>query len=117
MIQPVDLHLPDWHVDKSSLAFSNFESVTASPYVENAGSLMTPTELAPIEPELDYLTQFRQAWRKLLESNEAIQFDSLQHELVLDAWEHNRRNQVRAAQHLNISRNILRTFLKKAGVL
>ena len=117
VIQPVDLHLPDWHVDKSSLAFSNFESVTASPYVENAGSLMTPTELAPIEPELDYLTQFRQAWRKLLESNEAIQFDSLQHELVLDAWEHNRRNQVRAAQHLNISRNILRTFLKKAGVL
>ncbi|WP_229257351.1 sigma 54-interacting transcriptional regulator [Duganella callida] len=57
------------------------------------------------------------AWQALLASGETIAFESLQQELVLAAWEHCQRNQVRAARHLNISRNILRTYLKKAEVI
>ena len=41
----------------------------------------------------------------------------MQQELVRAAWERNERNQVRTAKHLNLSRNILRTFLKKAGAI
>ena len=38
-------------------------------------------------------------------------------QLAEDAWRHNLCNQVRTAKQLNISRNILRTYLKKADLL
>jgi sigma-54-specific transcriptional regulator len=41
----------------------------------------------------------------------------LQLQLVMAAWEASARNQLRTARYLNISRNVLRTYLKKAGVL
>jgi sigma-54-specific transcriptional regulator len=59
----------------------------------------------------------RQAWQALLASGETIEFEALQQELVLAAWEHCQRNQVRAAKRLNLSRNILRTYLKKADAI
>ena len=61
--------------------------------------------------------RFARAWQALLDSGEAVAFEALQQELVCAAWERNERNQVRTAKHLNISRNILRTFLKKAGAI
>jgi sigma-54-specific transcriptional regulator len=60
---------------------------------------------------------FHAAWRALLASGENIEFEALQHELALAAFESTERNQVRASRRLNISRNIMRTYLKKAGVL
>nr|WP_229207638.1 MULTISPECIES: sigma 54-interacting transcriptional regulator [unclassified Duganella] len=60
---------------------------------------------------------FHRAWQTLLASGEPIEFEALQQELVLAAWEHCQRNQVRAAKLLNISRNILRTYLKKAEAI
>nr|WP_307188273.1 sigma 54-interacting transcriptional regulator [Massilia sp. Root351] len=57
------------------------------------------------------------AWRALLASGESIDFETLQQELALAAFESTERNQVRASRRLNISRNIMRTYLKKAGVL
>ncbi|MRW90679.1 AAA domain-containing protein [Duganella sp. FT80W] len=59
----------------------------------------------------------RQAWQTLLASGETIEFEALQQDLVLAAWEHCQRNQVRAAKRLNLSRNILRTYLKKADAI
>jgi sigma-54-specific transcriptional regulator len=61
--------------------------------------------------------RFHAAWRALLASGEVIEFEALQHELALAAFESCDRNQVRASKRLNISRNIMRTYLKKAGVL
>jgi sigma-54-specific transcriptional regulator len=61
--------------------------------------------------------RFHAAWRALLASGENIEFEALQHELALAAFESTDRNQVRASKRLNISRNIMRTYLKKAGVL
>lgn len=61
--------------------------------------------------------RFHAAWRALLASGENIEFEALQHELALAAFESTDRNQVRASRRLNISRNIMRTYLKKAGVL
>ncbi len=53
----------------------------------------------------------------LLDSGEQITFEALQLQLVVAAWESSDRNQLRTARYLNISRNVLRTYLKKAGVL
>ncbi|EZP36827.1 sigma-54 interaction domain-containing protein [Janthinobacterium lividum] len=61
--------------------------------------------------------RFARAWQALLDSGEAVEFEAMQQELVRAAWERNERNQVRTARHLNLSRNILRTFLKKAGAI
>ena len=61
--------------------------------------------------------RFHAAWRALLSSGESIEFETLQQELALAAFESVERNQVRASKRLNISRNIMRTYLKKAGVL
>jgi sigma-54-specific transcriptional regulator len=66
---------------------------------------------------IDAATAFREAWQALLDSGETIEFEALQQELVLAAWENCQRNQVRAAKHLNLSRNILRTYLKKAEAI
>ncbi|OON63221.1 Fis family transcriptional regulator [Massilia sp. KIM] len=61
--------------------------------------------------------RFRAAWQALLDSGEQITFEALQLQLVLAAWESSDRNQLRTARYLDISRNVLRTYLKKAGVL
>ena len=63
------------------------------------------------------MARFHAAWRALLASGENIEFEALQQELALAAFESTERNQVRASRRLNISRNIMRTYLKKAGVL
>jgi len=61
--------------------------------------------------------RFQAAWQALLASGEQITFEALQLQLVVAAWESSDRNQLRTARYLNISRNVLRTYLKKAGVL
>ncbi|MBB3225251.1 sigma-54 interaction domain-containing protein [Pseudoduganella umbonata] len=61
--------------------------------------------------------RFHAAWQALLDSGEQITFEALQLQLVMTAWESSGRNQLRTARYLNISRNVVRTYLKKAGVL
>jgi sigma-54-specific transcriptional regulator len=107
-----DLGLPDWHAASQKTSLSVTEGlheegvpVQALATSENASS------------EKNVLAGFFEAWKNLLTSGEAIPFESLQRDLVLAAWEQNQKNQVRTAKHLNISRNILRTYLKKAGIL
>jgi sigma-54-specific transcriptional regulator len=117
-VNAADLHLPSWHVGRTAApSIAEPESVfiqdAAGPHVAAAHGAPEAASSAG-SSQLD---RFRAAWRTLLDAGEDIRFESLQQELVLDAWENNQRNQVRAARHLNISRNILRTYLKKAGVL
>ena len=74
-------------------------------------------EPAPAVPAACESERFQAAWQALLDSGEQITFEALQLQLVVAAWESSDRNQLRTARYLNISRNVLRTYLKKAGVL
>ena len=81
-----------------------------------------PVSAPPPEPEPHAAVaceseRFQAAWQALLDSGEQITFEALQLQLVVAAWESSDRNQLRTARYLNISRNVLRTYLKKAGVL
>ena len=81
-----------------------------------------PVSAPPPEPEPPAAVaceseRFQAAWQALLDSGEQITFEALQLQLVVAAWESSARNQLRTARYLNISRNVLRTYLKKAGVL
>ena len=93
-----------------------------APEAPYAGFVPAPSAPAALpEPEplpsLRELDRFHAAWQALLDSGEQITFEALQLQLVLTAWESSDRNQLRTARYLNISRNVLRTYLKKAGVL
>jgi sigma-54-specific transcriptional regulator len=74
-------------------------------------------EPEPVAAPVRESERFHAAWQALLDSGEQITFEALQLQLVLAAWESSDRNQLRTARYLNISRNVLRTYLKKAGVL
>ncbi len=50
-------------------------------------------------------------------SSDATLFDTLEHLIIERAYRHSRYNQVRAAELLGISRNVLRTLLKRHGFL
>jgi sigma-54-specific transcriptional regulator len=104
-LTPADLNLPAW----------GGASPTVKP--EAAVAVSTRSDADVLEAPAGEIGRFMDAWRALLESGEDVHFEGMQNDLVLAAWEANQKNQVRAARHLNISRNILRTYLKKAGVL
>jgi sigma-54-specific transcriptional regulator len=109
-----DLHLPqlrpDWALYKApfgGIAVRQFDTPVESANRQEEAR----------EHQTTAMERFRRAWRELLDSGEEILFEELERDLVLVAWESRQRNQVQAARYLNISRNVLRTFLKKAGVL
>ena len=89
--------------------------VSAHAYAHAPASV--PAGEAAPAPAMRESERFHAAWQALLASGEAITFEALQLELVLAAWESSERNQLRTARFLNISRNVVRTYLKKAGVL
>jgi sigma-54-specific transcriptional regulator len=93
------------------------EPVAAAP-----AAFVVPLSAPVPEPEPEPVPvreseRFHAAWQALLDSGEQITFEALQLQLVLAAWESSDRNQLRTARYLNLSRNVLRTYLKKAGVL
>ena len=97
------------------IAKSSSSRNAAAPPAEIRAAAEAP--LAVAAPAVSEAVRFHSAWHALLASGEVITFEELQLELVLAAWESNERNQVRTAKFLNISRNVVRTYLKKAGVL
>jgi sigma-54-specific transcriptional regulator len=113
----------DGVVKPGDLSLSPFVRVNAAPPASGAAALAPVFEVpAPVVAEAvpapaSESSRFHSAWQALLASGEMITFEALQLELVLAAWESNERNQVRTAKFLNISRNVVRTYLKKAGVL
>jgi len=75
-------------------------------------SAATPEE--PVRSPMDTLVA---AWRELLSSGQADLFDATEAALIHAAYEHCHQNQVRTAKVLGITRNMLRTHLKRCGLL
>ncbi|MBV7535196.1 sigma-54 dependent transcriptional regulator [Duganella sp. sic0402] len=115
LITPSELNLPGWHNAQPAClqpAAPPAAALALTPEPQAAAATaIAPAAAAPASEAL------HRAWQTLLASAEPIEFEALQQELVLAAWEHCQRNQVRTAKHLNISRNILRTYLKKAEAI
>jgi sigma-54-specific transcriptional regulator len=117
-----DLGLPAW-VEQSAPEIGNMHRNGFRPRSEAAGATGAAAAAgsagdAPsaISSAPAYAALLR-AWRSLLESGEVVSFDQLQHQLIGEAWQSNQGNQVRTAKQLAISRNILRTYLKKAALI
>jgi sigma-54-specific transcriptional regulator len=70
----------------------------------------TPAEASPIE-------QFTRALGRLIESRPPELFDTIERLVVHQAFAHSRNNQVQSARLLGITRNTLRTLLKRHGLL
>jgi sigma-54-specific transcriptional regulator len=138
VILPVDLHLPAWHTQRvpgpppalhgtpagtpPGVLTAAFQPPSQGPYQHGYQSGFPPAA-PPAPPSLPAsgeeggYGELRQAWQALLNSDHKIAFEQMVLHLAEDAWRHNLCNQVRTAKQLNISRNILRTYLKKANLL
>jgi len=92
---------------------SHAPSSTASP---SFGNLPSPTGLGPAA-DASPLDQLAEVFKALLNLNEADLFDKVESALVHTAYAYASRNQVRAARALGITRNMLRTQLKRHGLL
>jgi sigma-54-specific transcriptional regulator len=123
-IQVSDLCLPAWveqTASSSEIGNVHRNSVRLRPGTAGgagvaavAGAVGDAGSVASSAPAYAALLR---AWRSLLESGEVVLFDQLQHQLIGEAWQSNQGNQVRTARQLAISRNILRTYLKKAALI
>lgn len=111
-VQPADLSLSP--LMQVAVAVPAPASLQPSYHVAPATPLPEPEPATATACESE---RFQAAWQALLDSGEQITFEALQLQLVVAAWESSDRNQLRTARYLNISRNVLRTYLKKAGVL
>ena len=105
LLQVEDLHLPGWIFRDNVTA--ELESGSSHTDARQA------VTVAASHPRQDLLA----AWQALLDAQDIIDFDELQQELVLAAWNKQQCNQVRSAKQLHISRNTLRTYLKKSQVI
>jgi sigma-54-specific transcriptional regulator len=115
VVRAEDLSLSGWHRAPTPAPVS-----VAAPVPDawaGGADIAYAAHGAPGQDDLLAAERFARAWQALLDSGEAVEFEAMQQELVRAAWERNERNQVRTAKHLNLSRNILRTFLKKAGAI
>jgi sigma-54-specific transcriptional regulator len=73
-------------------------------------------EQGPPWPALP-LDRLVEAWRELLAQGQADLFDSVESALIHAAFDFASQNQVRTAKALGITRNMLRTQLKRHGLL
>jgi sigma-54-specific transcriptional regulator len=72
--------------------------------------------LAPVQAE-QALDRLVAAWQDLLSQGGVELFDTVEGALIRAAFEHTGQNQVRTAKALGITRNVLRTQLKRHGLL
>jgi len=116
VITAADLHLPSWHTQSVAAVPVSVPEVPQA-FMQHAAA---PETSAPRHhgPAVEgTYAELRQAWQQLLHSDRTIEFENMVLQLAEDAWRHNLCNQVRTAKQLNISRNILRTYLKKSELL
>jgi sigma-54 dependent transcriptional regulator len=66
---------------------------------------------------VDLLGTIGQAWQALLEQGHEALMDQIEALLVRTAFEHASQNQVKTAKAMGITRNMLRTLLKRHGLL
>ncbi|MDO8065172.1 sigma 54-interacting transcriptional regulator [Janthinobacterium sp. SUN206] len=117
VVRAEDLSLSGWHRAPAAAPVSAPVSVAVPDAWAGGADIAYAAHGASGQDDLLAAERFARAWQALLDSGEAVEFEAMQQELVRAAWERNERNQVRTARHLNLSRNILRTFLKKAGAI
>ncbi len=113
VITAADLHLPSWHTQGAALP----PPVVEAPFVPPREAVPAETPRPALSAGDGTYAELRQAWQMLLHSDRTIEFENMVLQLAEDAWRHNLCNQVRTARQLNISRNILRTYLKKSDLL
>jgi sigma-54-specific transcriptional regulator len=113
VITAADLHLPSWHTQGAATP----PSVVEAPFVPPREAVPTEVPRPALAAGDGAYAELRQAWQLLLHSDRTIEFENMVLQLAEDAWRHNLCNQVRTARQLNISRNILRTYLKKSDLL
>jgi sigma-54 dependent transcriptional regulator len=65
----------------------------------------------------DPLQDLRVSVQRLFAKEDLAIFETVERVLVQEAFEHSRRNQVRAASLLGVSRNVIRAHLKRFGLL
>jgi sigma-54-specific transcriptional regulator len=111
VITAADLHLPNWHTQPA------VAQVAVPPPVHDIVPAFVHEAARVDAPPGGPYAELRQAWQQLLHSDRTIEFENMVLQLAEDAWRHNLCNQVRTARQLNISRNILRTYLKKSELL
>jgi len=76
----------------------------------------TPPPAAPVPPA-DARSRLPAVFEALLREGGDGLFDAVEHALVHAAFGHAHRNQVRAARALGVTRNMVRTLLKRHGLL
>ncbi|MES2205912.1 MAG: sigma-54 dependent transcriptional regulator [Pseudomonadota bacterium] len=89
-------------------------------HLKFTGGLTPALQTFPVnhQSSLDPLETIAQQLEKLFShSPEGNLYDTLEHLIIERAYQHSRFNQVRAAELLGISRNVLRTLLKRHGFL
>lgn len=81
--------------------------------------MATPTESASSQAPLDSdpLARLVAAWRDLMGQGRSDLFDQVERALIHAAFDHTGKNQVKTAKLLGITRNMLRTQLKRHGLL
>lgn len=90
--------------------------VGAMPPAAAATAAIAPTNAAGGQPP-SALARLQRALDDLLQQGEAALFQKVESALVHAAYAHAGQNQVRAARALGITRNMLRTQLKRHGLL
>ncbi len=73
----------------------------------------TPVHQPPRSPLEDIATSLR----KLVDAGEQDIFNSIERAIIVEAFRHGGENQVRVASQLGISRSVLRTLLKRHGLI
>ena len=76
-----------------------------------------PAEATAVPASTDPFARLLGAWEELISRNEPQLYDRLEEALVQSAYNLCRQNQVRTAKALGISRNILRSLLKRHGLI
>jgi sigma-54-specific transcriptional regulator len=87
------------------------------PPVGDEASGPAPAQAAPAQPPADARARLRTLFDELLREGGDGLFDAVEHSLVHAAFEHAQRNQVRSAKALGVTRNMVRTLLKRHGLL
>ena len=83
----------------------------------SAAAAVTPSEPAPAIERATALSRLPGFFADLVREGGVELFDSVERALVHAAFEHARGNQVRAARELGVTRNMVRTLLKRHGLL
>ncbi len=115
-VQPFTQHLPQAAHNTGSYNSGNANSAVANGFGANFGN--HPSSAQGGSDGDDPMTAIAKQLRRLFnEQGNGNHFDNLESLIVHEAFAHARSNQVHASALLGISRNVMRTLLKRHGLL